>query len=302
VAHDQAKLNRDDAAASFLNEGLGHAERLLERSPTDPKGLELRGLLRYRLFGLEVTPDRDEWEALLLGAKEDLEAAVAADPAMVDAQITLSYLRYQPQIDDVAGALLAAQAAYELDAYLDNSDALLSRMFWSSLDLENFSQARRWCAEGARRYPSDIRFVRCQLWLMASPAVVEPDVALASQLLARMDSVAPESQVQREHLLIDSEMAYGGILGRANMVDSAKKVLDGSRVKVTHENDAHDRFLYVEAIMRSLAGDYDTGIDLLKRYVAAHPDHHFAESQGTVFWYRDLRNHPRWREVAGLGR
>ncbi len=302
VAHDQAQLNRDDAAASYINDGLAHTERVLERSPSNAKGLELRGLLRFRLFRLEVTPDRDEWETLLLGAKEDLEAAVDADPALVDAQIALSYLRYQPQIDDVAGALLAAQAAYELDAYLDNSDALLSRMFWSSLDLENFSQARRWCAEGARRYPADYRFVRCQLWLMASPAVVDPDVALASQLLARMDSLAPGSPVQREHVLIDAEMTHAGVLGRAGMADSAKSLLASSREKVTHENDAGNRFLYVEAIMRSLAGDYDAGIDLLKRYVAAHPDHHFAESQGTVFWYRDLRNHPRWREVAGLGR
>jgi serine/threonine-protein kinase len=296
LAHDRARLEKGESAVPWIEAGLEDAERALEMVDNNPGALALRGTLKWTLFSLQLTPDQREWEQLLFQAKEDLEAAVAADPSLAEAQITLSYLYYQPQVDDVPAALLAAQRAYEEDAYLDNADAVLDRMFWSSLDLENFSQARRWCGEGDRRYPGDFRFNRCQLWLLASPAV-EPDPDRAAELVAALDTLTPAAR--QAAVRIESRMVLGGALARAGFADSALGVLERARTQVTHDNDPHQRFLYVEAIMRSLAGDYDGGIDLLKRYVAAHPDHNFAESAGTVWWYRDLRQQPRWREITG---
>jgi serine/threonine-protein kinase len=296
LAHDRARLEQGESAVPWIEAGLESAERALAMADNYPEALALRGTLKWILFSQQVTPDQREWERLLFEAKDDLEAAVAADPSLAEAQITLSYLYYQPQVDDVPAALMAAQRAYEEDAYLAKADAVLYRMFWSSLDLENFSQARRWCGEGYRRYPGDYRFNLCQLWLLASPAV-EPDPVRAAELVAALDTLTPPAW--RESIGIESRMVLGGALARADLADSALTVLAQARTEVTHDNDPHQRFLYVEAIMRSLAGDYDEGIDLLKRYVAAHPDHNFAESAGTVWWYRELRQQPRWREIAG---
>ncbi len=296
LAFDRARLEQGESAVPWIEAGLENAQRALAMVDNNPEALALRGTLKWTLFTLQLAPDQREWERLLIEAKDDLEAAVAADPSLAEAQITLSYLYYQPQVDDVPAALLAAQRAYEEDAYLDNADAVLDRMFWSSLDLENFSQARRWCGEGDRRYPGNYRFSRCQLWLLASPAV-EPDPDRAAELVAALDTMTPPAR--EDFIRIESRLVLGGALARAGLRDSALSVLERARTEVTHDNDPHQSFLYVEAIMRSIAGDYDEGIDLLKRYVAAHPDHNFAESAGTVWWYRELRQQPRWREITG---
>ena len=56
------------------------------------------------------------------------------------------------------------------------------------------------------------------------------------------------------------------------------------------------RWLYqVEAYVRTLAGDGDEAIDLLKRNAAANPGASFEDS----WWFRSLRTHPRWSELAG---
>ena len=54
--------------------------------------------------------------------------------------------------------------------------------------------------------------------------------------------------------------------------------------------------------MRTLIRDYDEAIDLLKRYVAANPGHEFVAQAGTVWWWRELRAQPRWRELSQAGR
>ena len=82
---------------------------------------------------------------------------------------SLSHLYYQ--YNDVASAKLAAQSAYEEDAFLSNADVVLSRLFNASYDLEQIPDAVHWCAEGARRFPDDVRFVQCQLRLMVAKQV-----------------------------------------------------------------------------------------------------------------------------------
>jgi hypothetical protein len=47
--------------------------------------------------------------------------------------------------------------------------------------------------------------------------------------------------------------------------------------------------------------DLDRAVDYVKVYVVANPHHHFVEAAGTVWWWRELRNHPRWSEIAALG-
>jgi hypothetical protein len=91
------------------------------------------------------------------------------------------------------------------------------------------------------------------------------------------------------------------VVARAQLVDSARSVWDRTRGGVTAQVDRGDNLAAIEAYVRTLAGDMDEAIDLLKRAVAANPDHDFAGAAGRSWWWRELRQFPRWRELAGGG-
>ncbi len=297
VALDRAGLQRGLEAAPWIEQGIAHAQRALEIEPNHPPALALRGTLRFEQYKLKVTPDPAEQQDLLSSARKDLESAVQADPTLAAAHVTLSYLYYEPGIRDVSSALLAAQRGYEQDAYLDRADRLLLRLFWGHIDLEQFTPARRWCAEGAKRFPSSRGFISCQLWLMVTPAV-PPDVDGAWALLSRYDSLTPAgSRLTWQRL--EKEMLVAGVLARGDLPDSARSVLAGTRARVTTEIDPHQSLLPVDAYVLTLLKEADEAIDLLKRYVAANPEHDFPATAGTVWWWRDLRGHPRFKEITG---
>jgi serine/threonine-protein kinase len=295
VAHRRAELERGMDAVPWIDAGLLHANRVLARAPNHPEGLALRGTLRYRRWELKANPNPAAQKALLQSARGDLEAAVRADPSLARANITLSHLYYLAEIDNVPGALMAARRAYEEDAYLEDADRTLMRLFWGSLDLENFSEARRWCEEGARRFPRDRRFVQCRMWLMATPAM-SADAGRAWQLLALLDSVTPAQR--RGYVLAEGRILVAGALARVPLLDSARNVLRAARAGVTGEIDPEQNLLAREAYVRTITEDYDIAIDLLKRWLAANPGHPFAEHAGTVWWWRKLVTHQRWQEVV----
>jgi tetratricopeptide (TPR) repeat protein len=297
VSLRRAELEKELSALPWIDTALAHAARALEHTPNYPEALALRGTARFQRWRLRLDPDPSALASQLQAARRDLESAVAADPTLARANITLSYLYYQT--DDVPGALLAARHAYEEDAYLEDADQTLFRLFWGSLDLEQFGEARRWCTEGSQRFPRDYRFMQCQLWLMATPAV-PAEAGRAWRLVAALDSATPAPKhdfaVAQGHILV------AGALARAGLPDSARSLLQRTRRTITHDMDPNQELLSQEAYIRTLAGNADTAIDLLKRYVAANPGHEFLQQAGQVWWWRELRTHPRWREIGHAGR
>ena len=73
---------------------------------------------------------------------------------------------------------LAAQRALDADEFLSSANLVLSRLFLASYDLGQFDKAKQWCDVATRRFPSDVRAVRCRLYMLTTRAV-EPDVAMA---------------------------------------------------------------------------------------------------------------------------
>jgi len=53
--------------------------------------------------------------------------------------------------------------------------------------------------------------------------------------------------------------------------------------------------LFTEAFMRTLLGEHDEAINLLKRFVAANDP--FQVGGDLHWWWRSLQSHPRFREV-----
>ena len=289
VVLDRARHTRGRAAASHYDEAISLAGEALAASPGNARALELRGTTRFRYYEAKLTDNPTAWERLKTGAREDLEAAVGADRSLASAYLTLSVLYYA--FDDVGSALIAAQSAYQADMYLERAEDVIDRIFWGSLDRGDFGTAENWCMRGAARFPRDPRFVTCQLFILVTPEF-NHDVPRAWQLVARLDTLeaTPFARAQARVLM-------GGVLARAGLADSAQSVWQRARQETTGDVDPGRILPALEAYTRTLADDWDEAIDLLKRAVAANPDHDFAGAQGQYWWWDRLRQHPRWREI-----
>lgn len=274
-----------ETGAAALRAGLPHAEQALDLSAREPDALEGRGTLRYILWLLDAVEDADEAGRLLDDAQSDLEAAVDVDPSLASAWSMLSHL-YMQRADN-ASVALAARRAYEEDAFLQNADQVLSRLFWAHYDLEQFNDARQWCEAGNRRFPDDHEFLLCQLWLMLAPSGdAEPDSAwtLHAALQDVLDEGLRPLEERKGYLLV------AGILRKAGLADSASSVLPLGRAG--QDIDPNEELVVLEARVLATTGDPDGAVELLKRYVAANPAHSF-EVGGQLHWnWRSLRDRP----------
>lgn len=279
-----------------IREAITYADDVLSRDAVNAEALELRGTARYRLVLYNLAGDPEERERRLSRAREDLETAVEADPTLAYAHSILAHLYYQT--GDVHSAVLAARRAYEEDAYLRRAPQVLWRLFHTSYDLEDYGQAERWCDEGRRRFPEELHFVECRLWLQTmAPATPRPDEVW--ELHEKVVDLAPEGRKELQARV--TRMVAGGILGRAGMRDSATTVMREARAGA--EIDPARDLLITEAAMRSIIGDEDEAIDLLTRYFTANPETSgLARGLQSHWWWENIRSRPefeRLRQMAG---
>jgi len=294
AAFAHAVLMSDRATAEAVaRDGLADAQRALARSPRDAKALEARGTLKYFLWLLDVSETSAAADTLMRSARTDLEGAVDADPKLATAWSMLSHL--YGNLADNTNVILAARRAYQEDRFLSDADQILERLFWAHYDLRQFREARQQCDEGRRRFPTRPGFVECHLRLLLDPAVVgnEEDVQTAWALRDTLVQVAPEEERPFQQRLAD--LIVAGVLRKAELADSAEAVF--ARAQGDREIDPADDLVVEEAKIRSVTGDTDRAMDLLKRYVAAHPAHSF-QVGGQLHWmWEPLRNHPDFRSV-----
>lgn len=301
VAYREARLLASvvgdrDAAMEAVEEGARHSRRALARSTGHASALEMLGTIQYWRSLVFPPHDQRQQVALMEAARDDLEAAVDADPTLASAYATLSHLHYQPQTLDLINTAISARRAYEADAYVENARGVLWRLVQSTLDLGQFSESRRWCQEGRDRFPDDYRFRLCRLYLLPTPAT-EPNVAEAWRQARAVDSLAPPAEMPLRS--IEAEMYAGAVLAAVGFADSARAVLERSRSRVTHEVDREGYLLGVEAYARVVLGDEDRAVELLSRYLAGHPGHDFSVA-GEISWrWRPLQDHPGFRRLRG---
>ena len=298
VAYRESRLASDlDAALEGIGRSLARAEEALALDPNAPKALELRGTTRYFKFLLGVTADPGEAQTLLRNARGDLEAAVDTDPSLASAHSTLSHLYYQT--GELTQACLAAQLAYEADAYLDLANEILWRLFTTSFDTERLAQARGWCEEGRRRFPDEYRFWECKLWELTMPAVA-PDVGEAWSLWERTVDLTPEPL--KEYQSHRTLMGVAGVIARAELPDSARAVL--SRARAGADVDAGGDLPYLEARVRTVLGDHQEAVDLLRQFLIgfSFQDQEEAEEWGNHWFWRDLRGNPDFERLIRVTR
>ena len=276
---------------NWIDVGLGHANRALALDPNDPSALETRGTLQYWAYLIDKEPDPAESQKLLDAAQVDLERAVELDPGLASAFATLSHLYYQTD-DGTTSVVLAASRAYQEDAYLTSAAVILNRLFLGHYDLQEFSQAQRWCTVAAERFPDDFRFKKCRLWLMTTPAG-QPNVDEAWRTWSELVPLVPLPD--REYEERWAKMIVGGILAQAGLPDSARSVLLAARP--TPDFDPLRELAWLEAYIRVILGDNDEAIELLKAFLVANPQDEPEADARIYWWWRDLEDHPRFGQV-----
>ncbi len=279
-------------AGPWLQRGLEHADRALSRAAGDPDALELRGTLRYWRYVLNLVPSRDV-ASTLAAVEQDLSAAVAANPDQAFALTVMSHMLMGQS--RTAEAKNTALRAYEADPYLVTAKTTLWRLFQASLDLGDPVESERWCDEGQARFVGDPRFIECQLWLFALQGQA-PDVALAWRLLGDYEQAwAPAQRAFRQHY---GQMIVAMAIARAGLGDSARRVAERARAG-TDLDPTRDLALF-EAIVHNLRGDTDEAIRLLNTYYAANPQLRASLARDETWWFRNLRDDPRYRSLAGV--
>jgi serine/threonine-protein kinase len=276
------------------DEGLKAADRALELEPRNAAALELRGTLLYWKWLNDLVPDPKQAEKTLAGAEADLRQAVRIAPGRASAWSVLSSLAANKA--DPVEAAIAARRAYEADAYLSAAPDIIWRLYNTSYDNLKFADAERWCLEGRNRFPANPRFVQCRLWLLTMPGT-KPDIGEAWALVAALRKLTPESEwpfAGRE-----APMLVAAALARAGLADSARRVLERSRGDATI--DPSRDLLIDEAMVRTILGDKTEALRLLKVYLVANPDHRKGMAETQSWWWRDLQDDPRYREMVGAG-
>jgi len=283
--------DQPQAADRWIRTGLAHAEEALALDRDNPDALELRGDLRYWRWLLRLEGNPDSAHQLLVAAQTDLEAAVKLNPTQAGAYATLSHLYYQT--GSLTDVYLAARNALSEDAYLDNAAIILRRLFLSSYDLGQFPDAEHWCSEGRRRFPADLNFTECRLWMMTTRQD-SADTRLAWRLLDSVQAkTAPDA---RAYQRLYDQAIVAWIVARAGAADSARHVLQ--RTVADAVTDPTRDIAYTKAMAYAFLGDKQPAIDQLGLYLAANPSKREGLAQDPGWQLSSLANDPAFQTLV----
>lgn len=254
-------------ANGLLREGIAQAELAVASDSADARALETLGLLSY-WYWLQAPLAPDSARRSLARARSALRSAVAIDPRRAPAWSLLSAALYSQA--DYPGAYLAAERAYQADAYLDDAEEILNRLFAAAYEIGDDAGARRWCDEIDHRFRRSWTGAYCQLSLLTwIGAAGDPATARRAWEIAaeggRRNALASEMRPQL-YMLVAS------VLARAGLRDSAESVIRRSRMRAAGDPE----ILPLEASAQFLLGHTDTAVARLAQYVRGKPLHRAA--------------------------
>jgi serine/threonine-protein kinase len=297
LAYWRSRRALDDPglANRMLETGLAQAERALALDKNDPDALALRGDLKYWRWLYPLEPDSARRRTLLLGAQEDLEAAVRTDPGNAAAHATLSHMYYNVSGKTGLDVVLEARQALAYDAYLSNADVVINRLTLGYYDLGQFPEADKWCREGRRRFPTAPRFGYCQLLLMISK-FAEPHPDSAWRLADSVVRLTQDPQ-DRRYAELSGRVLAAGVLARAGLRDSARAVLHAT--KDDPEIDPSHDLANLAGFVWTLVGDTTEALNQLKAYLLANPGRVATYRDDPGWWYQGLSRDPRYQALLG---
>ena len=294
VSYRRSRVSgRGDAIHPWIREGLAHIDRALARDPRNADALELRGNLRYWGWLQNYEPDEAKAKVLLGEAQADFEKAVEINPHQAGAWASVSHL--YNQTGSGTKVALAAQRALEEDAFLDNADVVLFRLFIANYDLGQFTDADHACKEIRRRFPGDFSAPRCELFMLTTRARTPPDVGLAWKLADSVTRAVPENR--RPYFELNSHMLVAHVLARAGLKDSAMRVVERSKGD-QDMNPTRDLALFGASVYSQL-GETQKAVDLLGVYLQANERVRQAYADDSGWWFRPIAGSPAFKRLVG---
>jgi eukaryotic-like serine/threonine-protein kinase len=281
----------------FTDRGLRFAEEALAIRP-DTEAIHLRGTMRYWRYILNVDIGSLSGDRLLAAAEADLRAGGAArsNPRRASALGLLSHLLLRKS-ETAEGKLVALQA-WEADEYLTEASAVLWRLYSASLDLEDAAEAQRWCNEGQRRFPNDPLLTECRISMYAIRDL-KPDVPALWRLVEQYARLYPENQ--QEYRRKRAQVFLSMALANAGLRDSARAVVTRARADSATIDQTND-LMYLEVAARNVMGDREEAIKVLRNYLATNPQDRESIARDETWFFRGLRDDPRFVALVRTGR
>ena len=298
VAWEQRRIVGLDKgpAREWSDRGLAFADRALRIRP-DSEAIHLRGTMRYIRYLINIDVGSLGGERLLAAAEADLRAGGAArsNPRRASALGLLSHLLLRRS--ETAQGKLAALQAWEADEYLTEASSVIWRLYAASLDLEDAAEATRWCGEGERRFPNDPFFTECRISLYAIRGM-KPDLPALWRLVDQYAGMFPENQ--QEYRRKRAQIFLSMAISNAGLRDSAKAVATRARGNPTV--DPTNDLVYLEVAARNVMGDREEALRLLEHYLATNPQDRESIALDETWFFKGLRDDPRFKVLVGTGR
>jgi serine/threonine-protein kinase len=286
----------------WVLDGLPHAERALALDPRNADALEYRGTLKYWGWLMNMEADPAKASALLASARADLEEVTRVNPSQAGAWNILSHLYYNTPGTTTVDVNLAASKALEADAFLENAERVMSRLFLSSYDLGQFASAEQACGQIRQRFPAGLLAVQCQLFMLTTRNR-EPDIAEAWRLADSINALTTATSQQLEGrvlaaaVIARSSQASTTPAIRDGLADSARRVV--RRSEGNSEVDPTREVALPAAMVHTMLGDRSDALRLLKLYFAANPQRRASYRDDPGWWFRPLQDHPEFQQIVG---
>ncbi len=278
------------AAAAYLERSfrtaIALAERALAARANDAAALELRGVLRYRLWNLSSSSD----DSLLVGAERDLRAATAASPDLARAWHALASLYMDRARFQDAHA--AAERALRADAYLREARSTLATLFFADLHLGRANEAHTSCEQGLAQYRGDPLFAECRLTLLGWFGRGRRDIAALWSVLAAIER--EDSVGTLDPTWVYRRMLVAVVLARSGWSDSALAVITRARADRTHVQGR--AALLAEAYSRELMGRRAEALGLIEQYTLGNPSGR--SYAAATPWFASLHDDARFRAAV----
>lgn len=292
-------LGNPNLMRSAIETGVAHADRAIAADPNSADAHEVRGNLRYWRYLSALDTDAGQRNAGLLAAKADLEKATQLNRSQAGAYSTLSHLYTYVSTATTTDVYLAAQQALDADEFLSNANVILSRLFNAAYDLGQFDKAEQWCATAGKRFPGDLRAMKCQLYLLTAKTR-EPNVAEAWRLADSAVALAAPGARARERL--NEDMLVAAVIARASasqpaLADSARHV--AKRSEGNAQIDPTRDLAFFSAFVSALLGDKADVVRLLKEHFAASPARMATFREDPGWWFKDLASDPQFKQLIG---
>jgi DNA-binding SARP family transcriptional activator/TolB-like protein len=267
-----------------LRLGMVAANQALDRNEKSAAAYEARGRVMLAQY-LMAQPKAAEASALLEKAELDLKQAIALDPDRAAAESWLSLL-YETQAR-FADARQAAERALQADAYLEDADQILIRLFETSFEVDDDEAAGHWCDEIRRRFSGRWPAAYCDLVLLGWRNDGKPDARKALYILETFGAREPaELRAMMQPRL---SMLAGVALVRGGDLERARKMMNAARAAAPRDPE----LLRFEAALRLELGETEQASRLVADYLARNPNGRAKIENGRMF--RELRAPPRTR-------